>query len=621
MKRRVQLLAVTIALAGMAIPAAAQVRVRDHRKKDPPPPAMKVTDWSPKNGPIGTTVTINGENFSRSTELVFGGSPLKPRRLSEKQITFIVPQSYGDGKIVLRDGYGPDYAVGSYAVIMPPDVSGYEPRAGVYGTQVEIRGSFFENGDRVLINGKPIKIVSIAPDRIVCEIPDWATTDWLVVSREGGYESKTRGKFRVLPPQPSIARINPDYGPPGSKVRLEGTNFTDKDRFFYGRMPVAVADRGANWVDVVVPDRAFANDYFSVRGPGGKAQSPSQFNIVVPPRIARFEPDWGAPGARVEVYGDNFREGDRLQIGGQWVKVVQIRPGQITIEVPQNAQSGALVLWRDKEQWSAGKPFNVAYPPQISDWGPHDGDYGTRVTLRGSHFDDSCEVFYGSQKLRVASRNGDTAIEVIVPRGVKDDFFTIRSRYGEAKTGKAFQIYARPELRGFSPKSGRPKSEVFVRGANFNDRTRILIGQWPARIVQLKGDRGIVIEVPANATAGEWDIWVQDGDYKEKANKPFLVQGYATLDGIDKWRATYGDTIVLSGSGLVAGVKVLYGNTELSVKKWGGNQAWIDIPSGLSAGSDWITIDDAGNKVKSSQKFEIYAPDPNIKVHDHRRRR
>jgi hypothetical protein len=624
MKRRVQLLTAAAALA-IAVPAGAQVKRRDHRREKPPEPTLRVTQWSPQNGPVGTTVVIDGEGFSRRTELWFGGSALKPRRLSARQITFIVPKDYGDGKIVLRDpdAYSGDYVVGSYAVIMPPEIRRMEPGSGVYGSKVEIHGEYFQNGDRVLINGKPIKILSLAADRIVCEIPDWATTDFIIVSRDGGYEARTRGKFRVIDPAPTITRIAPDYGPGGTTVRLDGTHFTDGDRVFYGRRPVPIAQRGNGWIEVVVPDRARESQYFTLRGPGGEARSPQMFNLDIPPRIARFAPAWGGPGSQIEVYGENFRDGDRLQIGGTWVRVVQTRPGQITIEVPPGARSGPLVLWRGKDQWSAPNPFDVAYPPEIREWGPHSGDYGTRVSLRGTHFDESCEVFYGGQKLGIARRDGDHTLEVVVPRGVRDDHFVVRSRYGEVKTGKPFQIYLPPVIRGFGPRSGRPGSQLAIRGVNFTDRTRILIGQWPAKIIALKNERAILVEVPGEATAGEWDVWVQDGDYKEKAGKQFLVEGYATLDGVDPWRATYGETIVLSGNGLASGVKVYFGNTELAVKRWDrrGKQAWIVIPDGLS-GSDWLYIDDSGKRVRSSQKFEIYAPAPDgPKVRDHRRRK
>ena len=74
-----------------------------------------------------------------------------------------------------------------------------------------------------------------------------------------------------------------------------------------------------------------------------------------------------------------------------------------------------------------------------------------------------------------------------------------------------------------------------------------------------------------------WDLSIEDGDYKSKFGKQFLVEGYATLDAVDPWRAAYGETIVLSGSGLFPGVKVLYGDTELAVKRWerSGKRAWI----------------------------------------------
>ena len=243
MKRRIPVFAAALVATALTLPANAQVRVRDHRR--PRPRAVfKVSSWGPKAGPVGTVVQIDGKGFGRKTLILFGNRRLRPRRITPRRITIVVPRSYGDGTIVLRKpGFANDLVVGRYSVVSPPIVRRMSPTSGIAGTRVEIRGRSFEKNDRVLMNGRPIPVVELGSRRIVVTIPAWARTDHLVVSRDG-QEARTRRKFRVLDPAPLISDISPASGPPGATVRIRGRHFTVRDKVWYGRTPVAVVKRG-----------------------------------------------------------------------------------------------------------------------------------------------------------------------------------------------------------------------------------------------------------------------------------------------------------------------------------------------------------------------------------------
>ena len=781
MKRRVQFLAAAIAMA-LAVPASAQVKRRDHRKPKPAP-AFEVKSWAPKTGPVGTKIVIEGRGFSRSTTVLFGGRVIRPRRITASEIWVIVPKQYGNGEIVLRNrGYGNDYQVGTYDVVTPPVVKRIAPARGVYGTRVEILGSGFEQGDTVSMGGRAIPVSKYSPDRLVIAIPDWATTDYLVVSRDS-YNSRARAKFIVLDPAPAIVGINPDYGPPGATVRIRGKHFTRRDQVWYGRVPVAVVSRGGDWIEVVVPQRARRSQYFRIKGPGGETRSPQAYNLDSPPVIQRIEPAWGKPGDRVDLYGANFKSGDRVQLSGKWVKIVQLRPRQITVTVPQGAQSGAFVLFRGRTQVAAPSVFDVAHAPGITEWGPKTGEWGTRVTIRGTGFDNSAQVWYGPKKIPIAGRAGDHTIEVLVPRNQGNRRFFVKGKYGDARTGKQFQVELYPQLTdarprrgapgdrialrgknlasadgfwlgnvqmpivqrrggvvivevpknardarirwtaygrkwntdwkfqyilpaeftgyspgdawpgdeivlrgsrfsnrtrvrygnralkvvnwkdnelrvqvpnglragsdwlwvegdgyklrsnarlnilasptfgGYGPEWGRAGTRVTLRGTNFSKSTRVTLGSWNLNVISWKPGR-LVVEVPSQATPGNYWFWVQDGRYKERSKKQFNVRGYASVTGLSAKKAGYGDTLIIQGRDFDNGVRAFYGNTELNVKRRGprGRRLWVVIPEGLT-GSDWIYVHHDGNKARSPYKFEIEPPPPKIKRRDHRKKK
>ncbi|RMH40955.1 MAG: hypothetical protein D6689_12235, partial [Deltaproteobacteria bacterium] len=435
----------------LALPATAQVKTRDHRKRhaDRPTervkarrgkpkkgvPPIAVTRWGPQSGPAGTEVVIEGRGFGRKVLLLVGGKRVRPHRMNDSTLAFRVPRRAGDGTIVLRHPQmADDLVVGRFDVIAPPLVRSVSPASGVAGTRVEIRGVGFRPGDQVLMNGRAIAVESLAPTRIVAVIPQGATTDYLVVSRPNGPQARSRRPFRVVQPAPVIEALSPVRGAAGATVRIQGKHFTGKDRVFYGRWPMQVTGSAPTWIDAVIPQRARTDEYIVVRTPWGQARSREPFHLDMPPAIARFAPTYGPVGTRVTIDGQNFAAGDQVLLAGTPVPIVQLRPTQIVIEIPARARSGKLTLLRGNLRVHARGTFDVVAVPSVAEFSPAGGPVGTRVTISGTGFTPDVEVFYGRRRLRVLQRS-DTSLVVEIPRGARDDVFRVRTRGGEASSG------------------------------------------------------------------------------------------------------------------------------------------------------------------------------------------
>jgi hypothetical protein len=97
----------------------------------PPPPDLRpeprprpdrrnkpiVTDYSPRIGPAGTIVTVQGRHFGKDLELVYGNSVLPMKRMSNRSFQFEVPRREGDNLIILRVPRGRDVVVGGFNVV------------------------------------------------------------------------------------------------------------------------------------------------------------------------------------------------------------------------------------------------------------------------------------------------------------------------------------------------------------------------------------------------------------------------------------------------------------------------------------------------------------------------
>lgn len=120
MKRHITL-ATMAALSLASVPAFAQVVVRDHRAPDIyRMPRPVVTSFSPASGPVGTTVTVKGDNFVAGTKVILGDMLITPKYLGDNAIAFEIPAGASDASISLDlPNSRRDLAVGSFNVLLP----------------------------------------------------------------------------------------------------------------------------------------------------------------------------------------------------------------------------------------------------------------------------------------------------------------------------------------------------------------------------------------------------------------------------------------------------------------------------------------------------------------------
>jgi hypothetical protein len=68
--------------------------------------AVSLTSFSPRRGPMGTTVTILGSGFRRTTRVAFHGVPATFTVVSASRITAVVPCGTSSGPLTVRTPTG-----------------------------------------------------------------------------------------------------------------------------------------------------------------------------------------------------------------------------------------------------------------------------------------------------------------------------------------------------------------------------------------------------------------------------------------------------------------------------------------------------------------------------------
>lgn len=81
-------------------------------------PTPSVRSYWPHAGAPGTTVTIYGHNFARSTKVIYGNTLVTPSRVTATSISFAVPRYARDASIALRaPNRRWDMSVGTFDVV------------------------------------------------------------------------------------------------------------------------------------------------------------------------------------------------------------------------------------------------------------------------------------------------------------------------------------------------------------------------------------------------------------------------------------------------------------------------------------------------------------------------
>lgn len=597
-----------LAVLALAAPAAAQPTTRDHRKPKPAQPAprpsediaikLEVTSWGPKVAKPGQVITLEGRAFGKATVLV-GGRPVVAR-LAGGKLTFRVPPVWGDGEIRLRKpNVADDYVVGTLVVDADPLIAAFAPARGPAGTRVELKGKAFKAGDELRLSGVALALAEQSEDRLVFVVPDGAKTDYLALYRAGAQRARSRRPFVVEAPAPVIAGLQPEYGAPGSTVRITGSHFGPTDRARYGNQPTAVVARGNGWLDVKVPPRALSNDYFYVRGEGGETRSPRQFRLELPPVIADLRPTFGAAGSPFSLVGKAFQAGDQVFVGGKKAEIRQLRETQIDALVPYGTPGGDVVVRRGALEVKARKAFEVVNAPTLTGFTPSKGEPGTKVTLTGTWLKDA-QVWYGASRI-TPSAIDHNSIVLTIPAGASSQPFRVKTRGGEATSAKAFEVLLYGVISDAKPRRVAPGAQLTLYGANLDQIEKLMLNDLVLPLSH-RPDRTATVAIPANARDGKL-MWISHGRRAETTWAISILYP-PSIAGFQPEAGPPGTRVIVRGKDFDAGTRLYFGDLPMAITKRSATELVGTIPP-RATGKQHLWVQGDGAKVRSGSQFTV----------------
>ncbi len=155
----------------------------------PPTPVPVLTSFSPLSGPVGTTVTLSGANFSGASTVRFNGTADSTFTVnSATQITAKVPAGATTGTLSVTTPGGVATSSSVFSVVDPaPTLVSIQPTGGPVGTTVTLTGTHFTGVTTVSFNGTAA--LSFSPGgatTLTAVVPLGATSGNVTVTTPGG---------------------------------------------------------------------------------------------------------------------------------------------------------------------------------------------------------------------------------------------------------------------------------------------------------------------------------------------------------------------------------------------------------------------------------------------------
>ena len=177
--------------------------------------AVLIVDFTPKQGPVGTTVTIAGIGFSAipsQNTVRFNGTQATVSAATTTQLTVTVPAGATTGTISVVAPGGSSTSATPFTVTGTsgaPTISSFTPAIGTAGTAVTVNGTNFEvrpTDNRLLFNLMQAPIATATTTVLSTTVPGGGTSGRLTVTTPNG-QAQSTGDFFIPPPGYTTAQV------------------------------------------------------------------------------------------------------------------------------------------------------------------------------------------------------------------------------------------------------------------------------------------------------------------------------------------------------------------------------------------------------------------------------
>ena len=602
-------------------------------------PSPTITGFTPTSGPVGTDVTISGNNLDLVTIIKFGSlTETSPKSVLSSGLVVTVPPGAKTGKITVESPGGVAASTGTYTVT--PRVDAFSPTAAGFGQTVTITGFNLRVGSAdpvVKFGGVTAGLTGGAlNDSIVKAIvPATAVTGPISVTTSDGTGTSVTD-FTVIEP-PQITSIAPVFGPRGTLVQILGSGLVSVEFVSFnpwdtttGRFQNASTFTilSPNRIDLFVPLGA-GTGAITVVNPVGSAKTPA-FKVL--PDIEDVFPTdatAGSDGTIVTVSGTTLYSSPTsgppvVKVGNVTIPVGNLvgplpagpsaaTPAAVTVtspvrfRVPLGTPSGKVTITTAAGSSTSTATLNVVQPPKIVTFTPTSGPVGTPVTITGTGLNGSTLVTFGGNASAMPTQVTATSIKVTVPDGALSGPLMVSTDAGTATSATSFKVT--PKITDFAPGSvvAGSATSVTVNGSNLRAGPppvvkvgAIVVSVNASSLTQLQ------FTVPLLAVTGKISVTTADGtamsDTALTVIQPPKITSFAPLSG------PAGMPVTLTGANFSGNLSVTFGgNVTVAATLVSATMVKATVPDGALTGKLTVT-----NEAGSGTSVGVFKVSPKL---------
>ena len=566
-----------------------------------------VTSFSPTSGEVGIEVTVSGSNFSGATDVAFNGTSAANFVLdSDTQIRATVPTGASTGPISVTNSAGTGGSTGDFTVLLPPQVSSFDPTSGPVGTEVTLTGLNFTGATDVSFNGTPASFTIDSDTQIRATVPASATTGPISVTNADG-TGLSASDFTVVQP-PGITGFSPGDGPPGTEVTITGTNFSGtSDVAFNGTSSGSFVVDSDTQIRAVVPTGATTGP-ISVTNAAGVGTSGSDFLVTDPPSSFTFNPTddtFGNSSSPNKVYGSALELRVRQTSSATVISFLKFSVTGLSGAV----QSARLRLTVNDASNDGGDVYAVSnfYAGTSDPWTESGLTWNNAPTVSGTPLSSAGAVSVGQVvEFDVTGAITGDGVYSFAIKNASTDACRYDPKEGTAIPELVVDVLTSPvpNITSFSPTSGSPGTEVTVSGSNFTGSVDVAFNGSSASFV-VDSDSQIRATVPAGATTGP--ISVTNADGTGSSGSDFTVLVPPTVSSFSPTSGEVGSEVTVSGSNFTGATDVTFNGVSASAFVVDSDtQIRATVPGSATNGPIGVTT--PGGTGSSSSSFTVLHP-------------
>lgn len=353
----------------------------------------------------------------------------------------------------------------------------------------------------------------IAHDRytIKVKIPVEARTGVITLTDmiKDGTSLETKEELTINTPEPTPIKDRNIKA--GEVLSIKGSSLDQIASVKFEGATVDAADfksQSATEITVAVPAKATDGTFYVVTKSGVEVPVGNIITVVPTQLVATPNP---------------VKNGEELTISGKDMDLItgiafpnakesklnKVETTKVTSTVPEDAQEGDITLSLEN-----GKTVTVAYTlvkPTVTACTPATITAGERTIIKGTDLDlVSSVTFPGDVEQTVTDFKGTANnIAVTVPTACAGSGFKLNLKNGttiEVKKDMLTIKAATDPALSQPVYSGMIGTEATIEGKNFNNAESVYIGEVKVTKFKDRTNTSLTFTVPANLTAGEWDL-------------------------------------------------------------------------------------------------------------------